>query len=227
MPSVSAEINLHYELFEPEDRRDPAPLLIAVHGYAAHARYMMREAKLVAPSDFVIASLQGPNRFFRPTGDGEYKLAFGWLSDFRPEEQVVLHHDFVLKVIDELGEKGTIDPSRVFLYGFSQACALNFRFAFTHPNSLKGIIGACGGIPSDLDSNESYRPTDADVFYLYPDDDEFYSQDKLKGFEERLAEYLPSFESKQYSAKHEITNEMREDMRTFLNKERRTESARL
>lgn len=213
---VSASINLHYDLHLPADSPGNAPLLIAVHGYAAHMDYMMREAKLVAPDDFVIASLQGPNRFWRESSSGEYKLAFGWLNDFEPAESVALHHEFVLKVIAELSEKGIVDRDRVYLYGFSQSCALNFRFAFSHREALKGIIGVCGGIPSDLDSNDIYKPTNADVLYVYGDDDVFYPKEKFEGFEKRLGEYLPNFEAKEYSAKHEITNEMRRDIKDWL-----------
>jgi predicted esterase len=213
--------------FGDEDSQDPKTLSfrrsqrsliidIAVHGYAAHMEYMMREAKLIAPEEFVIASLQGPNRFWRPASNGEYKVAFGWLNDFKPEESVALHQDFVLKVVEELSGRGIVDPKQVYLYGFSQSCALNFRFAFTHPESLKGIIGVCGGIPSDLDSNEAYSPTIADVLYLYGDDDEFYPLEKFEAYDARLQEYLPNLETRKYKAKHVISNEMRADMRDWL-----------
>jgi phospholipase/carboxylesterase len=213
---VTASINLHYDLHVPDNSPGDAPLLIAVHGYAAHMDYMMREGKLIAPRDFVIASLQGPNRFWREASNGDYKLAFGWLNDFEPAEQVALHHDFILKIIDELSQKGVVDRERVFLYGFSQSCALNFRFAFTHPEALKGIIGVCGGIPSDLDSNETYEPSNADVLYVYGDDDVFYPAEKFEAFDKRLREYLPKYDSKEYKAKHEITNEMRRDIKDWL-----------
>ncbi len=213
---VTANINLHFDLHVPENSSGDAPLLIAVHGYAAHMDYMMREAKLIAPDDFVIASLQGPNRFFREDKNGEYKLAYGWLSNYKPEEQVALHHEFVLNVINKLSKKGIADKENVYMYGFSQACALNFRFAFTHPEALKGIIGVCGGIPSDLDTNETYEPTAAEVFYMFGDDDVFYPSEKFEAFDRRLNEYLPNYQSKKYSAKHEITNAMRKDLRAYL-----------
>ncbi len=213
---VTAEIKLHFDLHVPDNSEGGAPLLIAVHGYAAHMDYMMREAKLIAPDDFVIASLQGPNRFWRESSTGEYKVAFGWLNDFESAESIALHHEFVLKVIADLSEKGVIDPEQVFVYGFSQSCALNFRFAFTNPDSLTGVIGVCGGIPSDLDTNETYKPTNADVLYLYSDDDMFYPAEKFAAHEKRLREYLPNFDSKEYEAKHEITDQMRGDMREWL-----------
>ena len=138
--AVTAEINLYYDLYVPENLPKTAPLLIAVHGYGAHKRYMMREAKLVAPDNFAIAAIQAPHPHFRPTPDG-YRVGYGWLSDQKSEEYVRLHHKFVLDVIAKLAGDGLIDEQRIYIYGFSQACALDFRFAFTYPEILAGVIG--------------------------------------------------------------------------------------
>jgi len=176
---------------------------------------MMREARMVAGDNFVIASIQAPHPHYRRTDDG-YKIGFGWLSDHKPEEYVRVHHKFVLDVIDKLSTEKLIDRERIFIYGFSQACALNFRFAFTHPEVLRGVIGVCGGIPGDLNTNLIYKPFSAETFYLYGDDDEFYTQEQFTGFNEKLAGTLPNYQFKHYEAKHEITDEMRIDMRGWL-----------
>lgn len=213
--NLTAEIKLYYDLFVPENVSPNAPLLVAAHGYGAHKRYMMREAQMVAPEGFVVASIQAPNQHFRPTADG-YKIGFGWLTDFKAADSVALHHNFVLDVIDKLAAEQLIDAGRVYLYGFSQACALNFRFAFTHPDRVRGVVGVCGGIPGDLETNEHYKPTGADVFYLYNDDDEFYPLEKYETFAAKLGSYLPNFESKLYASKHEIIQPMRDDIKTWL-----------
>ncbi len=214
--ALTAEINLYYDLHIPENVDRPAPVLIAVHGYGAHKRYMMREARLVAPDNFVIASIQAPHPHYRQTDDG-YRIGFGWLSDHKPEEYVRVHHKFVLDVIEKLATDGLVDRSRIFIYGFSQACALNFRFAFTYPDVLRGVIGVCGGIPGDLDTNTAYKPFTAETLYLYGDDDEFYTQEQFAEFNEKLTGMLENFRSNHYNAKHEITEEMRLDIKDFLN----------
>lgn len=213
--SLKAEINLYYDLYVPENAAQRAPLLIAVHGYGAHKRYMMREARLVAPDGCVVASIQSPHPHYRRTDDG-YRVGFGWLSDHKPEENVRLHHRFILDVIERLEGDEIIDASKVILFGFSQACALNFRFAFTYPELLRGIVGICGGIPGDLDTNQAYKPFTAETFYLYGDDDEFYTQEQFAVFNGKLAAVLPNYRSKDYTAKHEITDEMRKDVRSWL-----------
>lgn len=215
--SISTEIKLYYDLHLPENLKQPAPLMIAVHGYGAHKRYMMREAKLIAPENFAIVSLQAPHQHFRPIENG-FKIGFGWLTDYKSEESVALHHKFVLDVMEKLSNDGVIDATKIYLYGFSQACALNFRFAFTHPEILRGVLGVCGGIPGDLDKNEIYRPTKADVFYLYSRTDDFYPLEKFEQFDARLKDYLPNYQAKSYPATHEITDQMRKDMKNWLAK---------
>lgn len=213
--TVNVQIELYYDLFVPETVAQPAQLIIAVHGYGAHKRHMMREARAIGSDKFVIASIQGPHQHYRRKDDG-YRVGFGWLNDHKPDEYVMLHHKFVLDVIDKVSRDGLVDRQRVFLFGFSQACALNFRFAFTYPEVLRGIIGVCGGIPGDLDSNTRYRHFSAETFYLYGDDDEFYTQEQFATFNEKLSSMLANYQSRHYTAKHEITDEMRADMKKWL-----------
>ena len=213
--TIKAQINLHYELHVPEGAEN-APLLISVHGYAAHAPYMMREAKLITPETFVIASIQGPNKFYREDKNGDYKLAFGWLTDYEPKESIETHHYFINTLLDDLSAEGLIDADDVTLFGFSQAGALNFRYAFTYPERLRRVINLCGGIPSDLDSNSLYQPTPAETHYLYGDNDEFYPIEKFRGFDNKLNDYLDNYNSLELSADHKITREMREYCKDIL-----------
>ncbi len=213
--NLTAEIKLYYDLFIPENVEKNAPLLLAVHGYGAHKRYMMREAQAIAPENFVIVSIQAPHQHFRKTDSG-FKIGFGWLTEYKAEESVALHQNFVLEIIEKLAAEQIVDAEQVYLYGFSQACALNFRFAFTFPEKLRGVIGVCGGIPGDLETNENYKTLDAEIFYLYADDDEFYPLEKYKTYEAKLKARVPNLQTKQYEATHIITEAMREDIKAWL-----------
>jgi len=213
--TVKAEISLYFDVYVPENIRRPAPLLIAVHGYGQNKRWIMREARAIADDKFVIAAVQGPHQHFQRNGDS-HRVGFAWLTDHKPEEYVRLHHRFILDVIERLAADGLADRSRVFLFGFSQASALNFRFALTYPEALRAIVAACGGIPGDLEASADYQPFAADTFYIYGDEDEFYSRDKFLEFDGKLKARLPNYRSKCYAAKHEITDEMRCDVKRFL-----------
>ena len=184
---LPAQLNIYYDLHEPA--RTPAPLLIALHGYGANKRQMMREAKLMAPETFAIASLQGPYQHMRDPKEpgGPLRFGFGWLTNFRPEESHAIHHRALLDLIETLTAQGIVDVEGVFLLGFSQSCALNYRFAFTHPGTLRGVVGICGGIPGDWDTNPNYVPVPADVFHLAGTRDEFYTPERIQDYEKQLA----------------------------------------
>lgn len=214
--STTVETKLYYDLFVPENAAKPLPLLLTTHGYGASKKYMMREARNVANNGFVVASLQGLHQFWREQSLTAPKLGFSWLTNFKPEESVAIHHKFLLDVIRKLAHDEIIDESNVFLMGFSQTCALSFRFAFTNPNVLRGVIGICGGIPSDWETSELYQATNTSVSYLYANNDEFYPLEKLDKNAERLKSRAANLTAKSYDATHEITDEMRVDIQVWL-----------
>lgn len=214
--SLTARINLYYDL--RPGTTAPAPLLIALHGYGANKRQMMREAQLMAPAEFAIASLQGFHQHMREPREpgGPLRFGFGWLTNFRSEESVAIHHRALLDLIKTLTEDGVADPARVFLLGFSQSCALNYRFAFTHPEVLRGVIGICGGIPGDWETSTTYREAPFDVFHLAGTRDETYPPDRVKDYERQLQKRARSVLFKSYNAEHEIVPEMRADVVQWL-----------
>ena len=214
--TLEARIKLYYDL--RPGTTAPAPLLIALHGYGANKEQMMREARLLAPERFAIASLQGFHQHIRePREAGRpLRFGFGWLTNFRSEESVAIHHRALLDLIETLTGEGIADPARVFLLGFSQSCALNYRFAFTHPDRLRGVIGICGGIPGDWETSSLYRPAQFEVLHLAGTRDETYPPERVKDYERQLSTRARSVEFKTYDAAHEIVPEMRSDVVQWL-----------
>ena len=213
---LTAQINLYYEVIA--SRSQPAPLLIALHGYGASKWHALREAKMIAREGFSLAALQGPHQHLREPKEkgGPLRFGFGWLSSYRPEESVAIHHRALLEMIDSLIHEDVADRNRIFLLGFSQSCALNYRFAFSHPDVLRGVIGICGGLPGDWDTSEAYQETDASIFHLAGDRDEYYGPERVKNYHEQLGMRARDVEFRSYDAGHEIATSMREDIREWL-----------
>jgi phospholipase/carboxylesterase len=216
--TLNAEVKLYYDLRAAE--QPSAPLLIALHGYGANKKQMMREAQQMAPDGFAIVSLQGFHQHLKEPKEpgGPLRFGFGWLSNFHPEDSVHVHHQALLDLIQKLTADETIDATQVFLLGFSQTCALNYRFAFTHPQVLRGVIGICGGLPGDWETSEDYKPTTAAVFHLAGANDEFYPPERVSDYEARLKLRSPNVKFKSYDAAHEIVPAMREDISAWLKK---------
>src|ERR1044071_4639484 len=121
--SLAAEIKLYYDLFTPSgnEERHPRPLLVALHGYGANKRQMMREARLIAPPDFAIASLPGLHQHLKEPKEqgGPLRYGFRLLTNFHPEDSIALHHRALLDLIAALVDEGVAVERRVFLLGFS------------------------------------------------------------------------------------------------------------
>ncbi|HMV50173.1 MAG TPA: hypothetical protein PLD20_13415 [Blastocatellia bacterium] len=197
----------YYDLYLPESDA-PKPLLIALHGYGGDKRSMMKLARRINDSDFAIAALQGPHQHLvMPTAESpKLGYGFGWLSNFKPEDSVALHHRLVNQIIDELGASGQADTSRVFLLGFSQACGVNFRYAFTH-NRVRGVVAVCGGIPGDWDAEDKYDGGEVDVLYIAARRDEFYTPERMQQNADALKRRARSVEVQFFDAKHEVPRE--------------------
>ena len=101
--SLAAEVKLYYDLHTAS--RTPAPLLIALHGYGASKRQMMREARALAPEGFGVASLQGFHQHIRePKEEGGPKKAAPHGRSVLPE------HLERREVIHDLGEEQKLCP---------------------------------------------------------------------------------------------------------------------
>ncbi|MFL6257962.1 MAG: alpha/beta hydrolase [Pyrinomonadaceae bacterium] len=214
--SLAAEVRLYYDVYAP--RAEPAPLLLALHGYGSNKGWMMREARHHAPEGFAVAALQGPHQHMKEPHEkgGPLRYGFGWLTNFRPEESVALHHKAVLDLVGALVARRIARRESVFLMGFSQSCALNYRFAFTHREHLRGVVGICGGIPGDWETNPAYGETRASVLHLNGTRDEFYTPARVAPYAEQLRQRARDVETRAYDAAHEFVREMRGDVRAWL-----------
>jgi predicted esterase len=71
------------------------------------------------------------------------------------------------------------------LVGFSQPVGLNYRFAATHTDAVRGVIGICGGIPTNWEDGP-YRQTQAALLHISRREDEFYKAEVTEGYASRL-----------------------------------------
>jgi predicted esterase len=210
------EFACYYDLFVP-DGAGPRPLLVALHGYGGDKASMMRLARRILGDnrkngggrDFVVASLQGPHQHIVRPGKRPEPLGygFGWLTNFKPEESVALHHRNLTEIIETLTGEGVADAARVFLLGFSQAVGLNFRYAFTHPERVRGVVAVCGGIPGDWGAEGKYRAGEVDVLYVAAERDEFYPPERIREYARALERRARSVELRFFDSEHEVPRE--------------------
>jgi predicted esterase len=200
-------VRCYYELELPQAprRRKRWPLLLAMHGYEGNKDSMMRVARRVADGRMVVISLQGPNQFFRHSGDGEPKnfpVGFGWGTTYKMEDSIKIHHRNVCALISLATRKYHADPSGVFLMAFSQACAYNYRFVFTHQHQVRGVVAVCGGVPGDWHENPHYSAARTHILHIAAARDEWYTREKNLQFRRQLARRAASLDFRFYNSTH-------------------------
>jgi phospholipase/carboxylesterase len=202
-------INLYYDLYVPEGGASgPKPLIVAFHGYEGNKESMMALAQRINSQDFVVASVQGPNSFFVRDGSEPDKprIGFGWMMQYKAEETMRLHHETLLEVIRDIEAEHAIDRDAIFLIAFSQSVSLNYRFTFTHPGVVRGVIAVCGGIPGDWDLDK-YQQSDTDVLIIAGETDEFYPLERTRTFKEAIARRARSAEFRSFPLGHVFPRE--------------------
>jgi phospholipase/carboxylesterase len=206
--STEQRIKLYYDLYVPdEEARNPRPMLIALHGYEGNKESMMAIAQKINSRDFIIASLQGPNGFFvRSDDEKKPKIGFGWMMQYKAEDTIWLHHKTILSIIEDTAAKHKIDRRAIFLLGFSQSVSLNYRFAFTRPNKIRGVIAVCGGIPGDWDEDKYYE-SNTDALVIAGETDEFYPIERVRTFKEALERRARTVEFHSFTAGHVFPRE--------------------
>lgn len=207
--TTEQRINLYYDVYVPDaEVIEPRPLLIALHGYEGNKESMMSLAQKINPTDFIIASVQGPNAFFvRSDGaPARPKIGFGWMMQYKADETIRLHHRTLQSVMEQISAVYSVDPRGIFLLAFSQSVSLNYRFAFTHPGLVRGVIAVCGGIPGDWDQDK-YHKSDTDVLIIAGESDEFYPLERTRTFKDALAKRAGSVEYRTFQAGHVFPRE--------------------
>ena len=206
---TAQHVNLYYDLYAPyTDIQKPMPLIIGLHGYEGNKESMMVMLSRIQSRDFIKASVQGPNSFFVRDGEDDRKprIGFGWMMQYKAEDTIRLHHQTLLSVIEDTAEQYPIDRRAIFLIGFSQSVSLNYRFAFTHPNLVRGVIAFCGGIPGDWDQDK-YHNSDTDVLIIAGETDQFYPLERTRTFKDAIARRARAAEFKSFPAGHVFPRE--------------------
>src|SRR5215472_4266883 len=188
MPDVkergfSARLDCLYLLREPDAVPLETPLIVALHGFGENPETMLQLTERLFDVKPVLASLQGPYQFFR--GEPNREVGYGWITNRHATESIRLHHEMVSHVLNEVGQEYDIPPTRRLLIGFSQSVSLNYRFAATYPYAVRGVIGVCGGLPSDWEAG-TYQPVTAALLHIARRKDQYYPSDVTVEYNERL-----------------------------------------
>jgi len=182
--SFEARLECHYLLHVPEQVDERRLLVLTLHGYGSNPADMLRLTKTMLGAGHVIASLQAPSQFF-PSNTPDGTVGYCWGSPAHPQASVRLHHEMLLHVVGEAGGRFGIGAERTLLLGFSQPVGMNYRFAATHPEAVRGVIGICGGMPKNWDDGD-YTEVSAALMHIARREDEIFPPNVTGKYADRL-----------------------------------------
>ena len=181
--TFSARLDCRYLLHVPDTIDSRTALVVTLHGFGQNPEAMLRLTAMTFGPQHFIASLQGPNQFF--LNESAQDVGYGWNTNRHPASSIRLHHDMVRHVLEEAGGEHGIPIARRILCGFSQPVSLNYRFAATFPDAIRGVVAVCGGLPGDWETRK-YQPVSAAVLHIARRADEYYPAAVTEQYPERL-----------------------------------------
>jgi predicted esterase len=184
--TFSARLDCHYLTRPPRSIDARTLLVVTLHGFGQTPEQILPLTENLVGPGHVIAALEAPHRFYLPEGPGgKREIGCCWATPRHAPESIRLHHEMVLHVLHEAGREYGIPPERRILVGFSQPVSLNYRFAATCPDAVRGVIGLCGGIPSDWEEGR-YQPVRSAVLHIARREDGIYPPAVTELYAEKL-----------------------------------------
>ncbi len=158
----------------PPKNYDPSrkyPLFIALHGYGGSPKNFTRRLhKFLTEKGYV---------FMAPYGTEVYGLkSFGWGDVKKCEEKI-------LKEIEEIRKKYSIDEENIILLGYSQGGSRAFSIGLRYPEIFKGLIIAAGYFKEEdvKDYLENLKGKNLKVYIMVGEKDEKVKESNIKAKE--------------------------------------------
>ncbi|MCD4701597.1 MAG: hypothetical protein K8S24_07045 [Candidatus Aegiribacteria sp.] len=126
------------EEYDPEREY---PLVVGLHGYGDSPENFIRLWEYFYEPDFIYACPRGPYPFMENN-----VTTFSWFRQYEEgydmQKLDLVSTEYVISLVDDLKERYLI--SDVFLFGFSQGCAMTWMTGLMHPEEFTGLIGFGG-----------------------------------------------------------------------------------
>lgn len=201
-----------------EPRQGPAPLLIAVHGYRQPPQRMLDYAVSVAPPGSVVVAPEGPSAFYGPRrvqGRPGRRIDYGWIADPRRPDAEARNRDLIGRAIEQAGLRTEIDPARTWLLGFSQGVGVSVDYFVHHPETIAGLVGLAGGVPSHGRKHLDAL-ADRPVLWVTGSEDTAYTPSYEAAMIEDLREARVALDTVDLDATHDLLDPAAEAVRAWL-----------
>ena len=139
----------------------PHPVLILLHGRGTDENDLLGLASSFDPR-LLVVSVRAPYRF--PYG------GYTWFDLDEQNgvntDQLIGGCDAVIRCMDDIQQKYTVDLKRVFLFGFSMGAMMSLTVSLSNPHRFKGVVAHSGMLPKDNKLNYRWNDLNEISFFI-------------------------------------------------------------
>lgn len=205
---------LHHKILPPKRSiAGKAPALILLHGRGAN------EDDLLALSDFL------DDRLFFIAARAPFSFQWGggytWydiLEIGSPEPKMFAEsYQKLSQFCEDLKTSYPVDPSKMFLLGFSMGTMMSYAIALTKPEAVAGVVANSGYIPEEADLKFQWdRLQNKPFFMAHGVQDPIIPVQLCRRAKILLEQAHATVEYHEYTMGHEIREENLSDMSKWL-----------
>ncbi len=211
------DLSLAHAVQEPRiEGQGPAPLLLLLHGLGDNEAGLMGLASSL-DGRFFCVSARAPHPFM---GEGfawfqvDYSRGGRRIDSSQAEESRLA----LIAFIDELVVAYGLDPTRVFVAGFSQGAIMGLGLALTVPEKINSLVAMSGRLLPEFQSRmvEAGRMRGLPIFIAHGVHDEVLGIEEGRAAKAFLSGLPVKLEYREYGMGHEISRESLGDIAAWL-----------
>ncbi|HEY6004421.1 MAG TPA: alpha/beta hydrolase-fold protein [Anaeromyxobacter sp.] len=202
---------------EPTVPSDHPPLLVLLHGIGADELDLLPVADALDPR-LLAVSLRAPHDA-EPMGYAWYALDWSVVPPAPDLEQAGRSLEELAAALPELERRSGAEPSRTFLFGFSQGATMALGLALTRPELVRGVILHSGRVLQGLERRAApaERLAGLEALVLHGVHDDVLPVERGRETRDLLARLLgPRLEYREHDAGHFVTRESIGDVARWL-----------
>lgn len=201
-------------LIAPASSLSPAGTIMAFHGYAQSADWMLTMLRDIPQINHTwhLCALQGLHRFYQPKS-GE--IVASWMTSQDREWMIEDNVVYVGRTMVDF--KSCIEqPGRHLIFlGFSQGAAMAWRAAARYLKSTRAVVAAGGDIPPDVHVGV-FADWQGGILVARGRHDRIYSAPRLQNDTEKLEGLESKVELAEYNGSHELNADFGRILQRFL-----------
>jgi phospholipase/carboxylesterase len=193
-----------------------SPVIILLHGRGTNEDDLLGLAEYLDPRFFVV-SARAPYRF---SEDGGSYTWFGLQEVGKPDQQQFNEaYGFLLRFIEDVKTGYPVDPTNVYLLGFSMGSIMSFAVGLTKPAAVRGIVAHSGYIPETVSLQFAWRDLASLSFFIaHGVHDPVIPIEKARRAHELLSKTNVDLTYKEYPIPHTISEASLADLSQWLQK---------